>query len=280
MSCISSMCLFCVIFLEFEVILMASYTLLGIPCWFSIWIILSSYIAFLPCYWGVFIAYLISLNLNIGLFFKQLLSDITVNIWWMSFRALSYTLINLLHGYPYFVLKFLFWQKSCQERVQSGCLGERERMTRCLMSVCECVWLWDPVLVSGSDCVPLFVFVTDCLCVPILVYGSDCVFQSWFMGLTVCSSFGQCVWPCAPIFVYIYDCLCVPVLVCLSDRVFLILCLWSSFCPCVRLWDWRVSVSGDMGLCSSLCHLCCLIDIQLMLKWYLNEMLNLYMTYV
>lgn len=189
---------------------------------------------------------------------------------------------------PNFVLKFLFWQKSCQERVQSGCLGERDWVPH--PCFCECVWLWDPVLVNGSDCVfhCLYLWLNVCvfqswsmgLCVPILVYGSDCVFQSWYMCLTVCSSFGQCVWPCAPFFVYIYDCLCVPVLVCLSDRVFLILCLWSSFCPCVRLWDWRVSVSGDMALCSSLCHLCCLIDIPLMLKWYLNEMLNFYMTYV
>lgn len=217
----------------------------------------------------------------------------------MSFRALSYTLINLLHGYPYFCFE-IFVLAEILPRTCTIWLFGRERLGASSMFLWVCVvmrsslgqWVW--------LCVPLFVFVTDCLCVPILVYGyvcsnlgiwvwlcvpilvfvSDCVFQSWYMCLTVCSSFGQCVWPCAPFFVYIYDCLCVPVLVCLSDRVFLILCLWSSFCPCVRLWDWRVSVSGDMALCSSLCHLCCLIDIPLMLKWYLNEMLNFYMTYV
>lgn len=229
------------------------------------------------------------LNLNFGLFLKQLLSDITVNIWWMSFRALSYTLINLLHGYPYFCFE-IFVLAEILPRTCTIWLFRRERLGASSMFLWVCVVMRSSLVQWVWLCVPVFVFVTDCLCVPILVYGSDCVFQSWFMGLTVCSSFGQCVWPCSPswvylsdcvpFFVYIYDCLCVPVLVCLSDCVFLILCLWSSFCPCVRLWDWRVSVSGDMALCSSLCHLCCLIDIPLMLKWYLNEMLNFYMTYV
>lgn len=227
MSCISSVCLFCVIFLEFEVIPMASYTLLGIPCWFSIWIILSSHIAFLPCYWGVFIAYLISLNLNTGLFLKQLLSDITVNIWWMSFRALSYTLINLLHGYPYFVLKFLFWQKSCQEGVQSGCLGERD--TRCLMSVCECVWLWDPVLVNGSDC------VFQCLHLWLTV----CVFQSWSMGLTVCSNLGICVWQCVPVLVSVSDLVLHPGFICQTVFHFLSIsmtvCVFQSWSVCLTV---------------------------------------------
>lgn len=122
---------------------------------------------------------------------------------------------------PIFVLKFLFWQKSCQERVQSGCLGERDWVPH--PCFCECVWLWDPVLVNGSDCVfhCLYLWLTVCvfqswsmgLCVPILVYGSDCVFQFWsvcltlcsifclYLWLSVCSSPGLSVWPCVPNFV-------------------------------------------------------------------------------
>lgn len=122
---------------------------------------------------------------------------------------------------PIFVLKFLFWQKSCQEHVQSGCLGERDWVPH--PCFCECVWLWDPVLVNGSDCVfhCLYLWLTVCvfqswsmgLCVPILVYVSDCVFQFWsvcltlcsifclYLWLSVCSSPGLSVWPCVPNFV-------------------------------------------------------------------------------
>lgn len=38
---------------------------------------------------------------------------------------------------------------------------------------------------------------------------------------------------------------------CMSSSVGLCVWQWSSLCPCVRLWNGRVSVSGDMSPCSS-----------------------------
>lgn len=144
----------------------------------------------------------------------------------MPFRGLYYTLIILLQVMDITIFVFsYFFGRHLAKNLYSLIVWERERLGA--SSVCLtglCVWLCVPFWVYVSECVLVFVYISDCPCVPVLVYLSIC--------LTVCSRF------------------CVR--------------LWSSLCPCVRLWAWRVSVSGDISLCSSMCHLCCLIDIPLM----------------
>lgn len=177
------------------------------------------------------------LNLNFGLFLKQLLSDITVNIWWMSFRALSYTLINLLHGYPYFCFE-IFVLAEILPRTCTIWLFRRERLGASSMFLWVCVVMRSSLVQWVWLCVPVFVFVTDCLCVPILVYGS------------VCSNLGIWVWLCVPILVYVSDCVFQFWSVCLT--LFSILGLSVRLCSIFCLYL-RLSVCSSTGLSVWLC---------------------------
>lgn len=172
-----------------------------------------------------------------------MLSDITVNIWWMSFRALSYTLINLLHGYPYFCFE-IFVLAEILPRTCTIWLFGRERLGASSMFLWVCVvmrsslgqWVW--------LCVPLFVFVTDCLCVPILVYGS------------VCSNLGIWVWLCVPILVYVSDCVFQFWSVCLTLCSIFCLYLWLSVCSSPGLSVWPcvpnfVSMIQFLSMCQA-----------------------------
>lgn len=128
---------------------------------------------------------------------------------------------------PNFVLKFLFWQKSCQERVQSGCLGERE--TGCLIHVSVSVCGYEIQSWSMGLTVCSIVCICDWLSVCSNLGLWVCVFQSWYMGLTVCSNLGICVW------------LCVPVLVSVSDLVLhflsisMTVCVFQSWSVCLTM---------------------------------------------
>lgn len=116
----------------------------------------------------------ISLQLSIGLFLKQLLSDITLK----SGECLLavYTLITLLHGYPYFCFEF-FVLAEILPRTCTIWLCGRERETGCFICVCDC------------ECQ----FLCLVMRYPLIVYVSDSGFQSWSLCLTVCSSVGLCV---------------------------------------------------------------------------------------
>lgn len=150
---IPNLFVFCVIFLEFdlntppvEVILMASYTLLGIPCWFSVqWFCLATLISFRVT-GECSLPNLIFLKLSIGLFLKQLLSNITVNMWWMPFRGLYYMLIILLQvmDITIFVFSYFFGR----------------HLAKNLYSlVYVCLYLWLSVCSSAG----LFVSLSDCV---------------------------------------------------------------------------------------------------------------------
>lgn len=157
---------------------------------------------------------------------------------WTSGECLLavYTLITLLHGYPYFCFEFFVLAEILPNTCTIWLCG-RERETGCFICVCDC------------ECQ----FLCLVMRYPLIVYVSDSGFQSWSLCLTVCSSVGLCVWLCVPVFVFVTVCLFQSWSMCLAvfQSRFDYMDVCSSFGQCVWLCSY-------LGLCVRLCSSVCL----------------------